>query len=112
MDCGPEELADHAAPTIDGVDGKPFSVKVLDALHLSMSAAICPFLRQVVLHRGIPFDVKLPNALMRQYLPKSTDLTQVAPEQLRAIVHALNRRPRKCLGFASPFEVFHAQPPG
>jgi len=41
-----------------------------------------------------------------------TDLTRVAPEQLRAIVHALNRRPRKCLGFASPFEVFHAQPPG
>jgi IS30 family transposase len=52
------------------------------------------------------------NGLLRQYLPKSTDLTQVAPEQLRAIVHALNRRPRKCLGFASPFEVFLAQPPG
>ena len=53
-----------------------------------------------------------PNGLLRQYLPKSADLTQVAPGQLRAIVHALNRRPRKCLGFASPFEVFHAQPPG
>jgi IS30 family transposase len=52
------------------------------------------------------------NGLLRQYLPKSADLTQVPPEQLRAIVHALNRRPRKCLGFQSPFEVFHAQPSG
>ena len=52
------------------------------------------------------------NGLLRQYLPKSTDLTQVTPEQLRSIVHALNRRPRKCLDFRSPCEVFHAKPPG
>jgi IS30 family transposase len=52
------------------------------------------------------------NGLLRQYLPKSTDLTQVSPEQLRAVVHALNRRPRKGLDFHSPFEVFHARPPG
>jgi DNA-damage-inducible protein J len=37
--------------------------KVLGELHLSMSEAICLFLRQVVLHRGIPFEVKIPNAL-------------------------------------------------
>lgn len=41
-----------------------------------------------------------PNGLLGQYLHKSADLTQVAPEQLRAIVYALNRRPRKCLGSA------------
>ncbi len=29
------------------------------------------------------------NGLLRQYLPRRTDLTQVAREQLRAIVHAL-----------------------
>ena len=52
------------------------------------------------------------NGLLRQYLPKSADLTQVTPDQLRSIVHALNRRPRKCLGFQSPFEVFHAKPSG
>ena len=45
--------------------------KVLDALHLSMSEAICLFLRQVVLHRGIPFEVKIPNALTRETLEKS-----------------------------------------
>jgi IS30 family transposase len=52
------------------------------------------------------------NGLLRQYLPKATDLTQVPPKQLRSIVHALNHRPRKCLDFQSPFEVFHAKPPG
>jgi IS30 family transposase len=51
------------------------------------------------------------NGLLRQYLPKSTDLTQVTPQQLRSHVRALNHRPRKCLDFQSPFEVFHAQPP-
>jgi DNA-damage-inducible protein J len=40
--------------------------KVLGELHLSMSEAICLFLRQVVLHQGIPFEVKIPNALTEQ----------------------------------------------
>jgi IS30 family transposase len=52
------------------------------------------------------------NGLLRQYLPKGTDLTQVTPEQLSRYVRQLNRRPRKCLGFRSPFEVFHSQSPG
>ena len=45
--------------------------QVLAALDLSMSEAICLFLRQVVLHRGIPFEVKIPNALTRETLEKS-----------------------------------------
>ena len=49
------------------------------------------------------------NGLLRQYLPKGTDLTQVTPQQLRSLVYALNHRPRKCLNFQSPSEVFHAQ---
>jgi DNA-damage-inducible protein J len=55
------------------VDGqtKTQAKKVLDALHLSMSEAICLFLRQVVLHRGIPFEVRLPNALTRETLEKA-----------------------------------------
>jgi IS30 family transposase len=51
------------------------------------------------------------NGLLRQYLPKSTDLTRVTPEQLHTHVRQLNHRPRKCLGFRSPFEVFHDQRP-
>lgn len=52
------------------------------------------------------------NGLLRQYLPKGTDLTKVTDRQLQAHVRALNHRPRKCLGFQSPFEVFHLRPPG
>ena len=34
------------------------------------------------------------NGLLRQYLPKGTDLTQVTPEQLRSYVREMNHRPR------------------
>ncbi len=51
------------------------------------------------------------NGLLRQYLPKGTDLTQVTPAQLRLYVAQLNHRPRKCLSYRSPFEIFHAQTP-
>jgi DNA-damage-inducible protein J len=46
---------------------------VLDALHLSMSEAVCLFLRQVVLHRGIPFEIKIPNELTDKVLRESEE---------------------------------------
>ncbi len=52
------------------------------------------------------------NGLLRQYLPKGTDLTQVTDEQLRSHARQINHRPRKCLGFQTAFEVFHPRPPG
>jgi IS30 family transposase len=52
------------------------------------------------------------NGLLRQYLPKSSDLAVVTDKQLRSYVCALNHRPRTCLGYQSPFEVFHHRPPG
>ncbi len=47
------------------------------------------------------------NGLLRQYIPKHCDLSVLTDEQLRSYVSALNHRPRKCLGYKSPFEVFH-----
>ena len=35
--------------------------RIFRDLHLSMSQAINLFLQQVTLHRGLPFEVKLPN---------------------------------------------------
>jgi transposase, IS30 family len=46
------------------------------------------------------------NGLLREYLPKGTDLSQVSQQQLTAIEHSLNNRPRKILNFHSPQEVF------
>jgi len=52
------------------------------------------------------------NGLLRQYLPKGTDLSQVTDAQLRSHVRQINHRPRKGLGFQTAFEVFHPKPPG
>ena len=46
------------------------------------------------------------NGLLRQYLPMGTDLSGYTQRELNAIAHRLNTRPRKCLNFATPLEVY------
>ena len=46
------------------------------------------------------------NGLLRQYFPKGMELVEVAQEQVQWAVDRLNHRPRKVLGFRTPFEVF------
>jgi IS30 family transposase len=46
------------------------------------------------------------NGLLRQYFPKSMELLGVTEKQVFDAVHKLNNRPRKCLGYKTPFEVF------
>jgi hypothetical protein len=51
------------------------------------------------------------NGLLRQYLPKGTDLSGYTQRELNAIAHRLNTRPRKCLDVATPLEVYaHLRP--
>ena len=42
------------------------------------------------------------NGLLRQYFPKSTDLSAHGPDALQAVADSLNSRPRKTLGWATP----------
>ena len=44
--------------------------------------------------------------LLRQYLPKGTDLSGYTQRELNVIAHRLNTRPRTCLHFATPLEVY------
>lgn len=46
------------------------------------------------------------NGLLRQYLPKDRNLCDVSAEEENHIMDKLNLRPRKCLGFKTPYEVF------
>jgi len=46
------------------------------------------------------------NGLIRQYIPKGTDLSDVTTEKIAWIMDRLNNRPRKSLEYATPNEVF------
>lgn len=46
------------------------------------------------------------NGLLRQYFPKGTDLSRWSAEEIEAVAHALNTRPRKTLGWKTPAEAF------
>lgn len=49
------------------------------------------------------------NGLLRQYFPKGTDLCRWSEEEIEAVAHALNTRPRKTLGWKTPAEAFNEQ---
>lgn len=44
--------------------------------------------------------------LLRQYISRKTDLEALKEEDLRELENRINFRPRKCLGYKTPFEVF------
>jgi IS30 family transposase len=46
------------------------------------------------------------NALLRQYIKKGTALRTVTEENIQRIEKSLNLRPRKCLRYKQPAEVF------
>ncbi len=50
------------------------------------------------------------NGLLRQFFPKRRSLLKVTKAQVDEAVYLLNHRPRKCLGYRTPHEVFYNLP--
>ena len=51
------------------------------------------------------------NGLIRQYFPKGTDFRDISHDKVRDVENRLNNRPRACLGFRTPTEVFFEKTP-
>ena len=91
----------HGALSITGDNGKEFSG------HKDISKAL-----------GVDFYFAHPysswergtnentNGLIRQYFPKGTEFNDVDERKCGFIMDRLNNRPRKCLGYRTPKEVF------
>ena len=46
------------------------------------------------------------NGLIRQYFPKHCEFKTITDKEIQIVMHRLNNRPRKCLGYQTPNEVF------
>ncbi len=46
------------------------------------------------------------NGLVRQYFPKKCSFATITEQEIEFVMERLNNRPRKCLGFKSPNQVF------
>ena len=46
------------------------------------------------------------NGLLREFYPKKTDLANISQKELTKNLFLINNRPRKCLNWKSPIQVF------
>ncbi len=51
-------------------------------------------------------SVEQVNGLIRRYLPKGTNFNNVTTTEINRIEKRLNNRPRKCLNYQTPYEMF------
>ena len=53
-------------------------------------------------------DIENVNGLIRQYIPKGTDFSEITDEFVCWVENKLNNRPRKRLGYLTPNEKFNS----
>ena len=95
--------------------GAPKTFTVDNGMEFSMHRQMEKALKARVYfaHRYSPWERGLnenTNGLLRQYLPKSKSLKGLSQDELNQHVRMLNNRPRKCLLYRTPAEVFLTPP--
>ena len=106
--------------TADGVNAA-----MIEALRKQVVHSITPdrgkeFARHAVVAEALGVKIYIPppyqpwqrgtnentNGLLREYFPKHQDIAQYPDDYLEKAVLALNNRPRKCLQWRTPYEVY------
>ncbi len=54
--------------------------------------------------------VEQVNGLLRRFVPKGTNFHELGPRQINPMEKLWNHRPRKCLNYQTPYEVFREAP--
>ncbi|WP_419550664.1 transposase, partial [Mitsuokella jalaludinii] len=49
------------------------------------------------------------NGLLQEFFPKGKDITDTPEDYIQRKYHELNLRPRKCLGYKTPYEVYFSK---
>ena len=49
------------------------------------------------------------NGLLREFFPKGKDITDTPEDYIQRKYHELNLRPRKCLGYKTPYDVYFSK---
>lgn len=92
----------HRCHTITLDNGKEFADHQTIAAHLQAAVYFAhPYHSW---ERGLNENT---NGLLRQYFPKKTNFNDISHKALQLAIDKLNHRPRKCLGYRTPFEVFY-----
>ena len=92
--------------TVTCDNGKEF------ALHEEISRELCAdwyFARPY--HSWERGSCENANGLIRQYFPKGMDFSGLSQEDANRVMDKLNNRPRRCLGFETPNQVFFGTDP-
>ena len=100
-----DRLSEHPNRLVNSIT---YDNGIENALHLEINQQLeCDSFFCQPYHSWEKGSVEQINSLIRRFLPKGTDFSQITNKTLREIEYQINSRPRKCLGFKTPIEVYN-----